>query len=110
MHCVWCRHLRYFATGVAVRRVLCRHPNAGGVQDATQFWAPKPVMRAAAALCSQPERIRDAMEGCLDLWGRQAERGSARPPVDNHLPALLLEQPAAFRPEVLNRAHELSRG
>ena len=87
--------------------MLCRHPHADAVVDATQFWAPKPVNRAAGALCSQPDRIRRAMQGCLDLWGRAADAGTAVE-VDDDLPLLLRQHPEAFRAKALNRVHELS--
>ena len=100
-------HLRYFASAAQLRGALCRHPSAGGIQDATQFWAPKPVMQHAATLCAQPERIQAAIDGCLDLWGRAKEAGTvtARAPGavwdDRHdlrhdLPLLMRERPGDY--------------
>lgn len=100
-------HLRYFTSAAAVRGVLCRHPNAGGIQDATQFWAPKPVMQAAATLCAEPERIRRAMEGCLDLWGRAQDAGTARAPAWDDVPLLLRQRPDDFSAPSLNRLDQL---
>ena len=84
-------HFRYWASAEAVQGLFCRHPRPRALTDAASWWDPKPVATAAAAFCAEPERIRRAAEGCLDLFGRAGSAGrAATPPPDEELPASIV--------------------